>query len=702
MNATQFLELARKIYQDHTSGMTYFSMAPSTTRNVSYRGRSVNEIIAYSEGRQPVSKYTAFLDKADKSGKALINISRDTSKIFVKFISAYTSLVSSYKYGAEVQAVSKDARLKKSLIEATMKFDAIPAVKQMRSMLGIESAADKYDELDIEMMARTHAIKLDVEQGIEHAIKDVLIDCDASVLETMWLSDISRYNACASHVKFNPVTKKVELEYADVTSCIFPVSAYTDNRDNQYRGFWHRISIEDLRQKGVPVENIGYTQTNTLSGAQMIDVMTIYCVATDIETFITGQRKDGTRRFERVSGDFKFNERIAKEGFQKETFAEEFVYKGTWIPHTDIVYDFGKDYANVKFNSAGGKKAIIPLTIYSSSTPSITEKSIPIIDDLQMVIFKMRQTWANLPALPEKMMDLSLLEETVTIGQHTYNMLELADIATSKGITIYRSKNEYGEETGSNRPPIQTIMNPYAQELLSYKNLMLSYIQDIRDITGINDTLDASSPNPDQLVGVTEAFQRSAVAVVKPEIVHWQWFLGQNYRIIGLKYQAAVVDGDIEGYYFEHGTVQVYKLTKEILSEELAINTVPKIGDQERDLLMQQLYKFSSEGQIPAEMYVGIYEDIIRGDFRAAKVKIVRSVVLAKNMAHKQQLEIQQIQAKGNAEAGVAVEQARQQTLQLEYQLKMEEYKNKIEMDKQLLLFQSQIMPKPATANGKN
>lgn len=702
MDSAQFLELAKKVYSDHTEGRTYFSMRPSVSRNVACRGRSIEEIIAYSEGRQPLSKYTNFLDKTDKSGKALVHISKDTSKIFVKFINAYTSLISSYKYGAEVMAVSKDARIKKSLLEATMKFDAIPAVKQMRSILGIESAADKYDELDIEMMARTNALKLDVEQGIEHAIKDTLINSDSSILETMWLSDIARFNACASHVRFNPATKKTELEYVDVSSCVFPVSAYTDNRDNQYRGFWHKVSIEDLRQKGVPVEKIGYTSNQTLSGASMVDVLTIYCVANDIETFISGDRKDGTRRFEKVKNDFNFTDKIAKEGFTKETFNEEFVYKGSWIPNTDIVFDFGKDYANIKFSSPGGKKAIMPLTIYSSSTPSVVEKCIPIIDDLQMVIYKMRQTWANLPALPEKMMDLSLLEETVTIGQHTYNMLELADIATSRGITIYRSKNEYGEETGgSNRPPISTIMNPYAQELLSYKNLMLSYIQDIRDITGINDTLDSSSPNQDQLVGVTEAFQRTAVNVVKPEVVHWQWFLGQNYKIIGLKYQTAVVDGGIEGYYFENGTVQVYKLTKELLSEELAINTVPKIGDQEKELLMQQLYKFSSEGQIPAEMYVGIYEDIIRGDFRAAKVKIVRSVVLAKTMAHKQQVEIQQVQAKGNADAGVAVEQARQQTLQLEYQLKMQEYAAKVEKDKEFLLYQSQIMPQ-RLSNGKN
>ena len=78
--------------------------------------------------------------------------------------------------------------------------------------------------------------------------------------------------------------------------------------------------------------------------------------------------------------------------------------------------------------------------------------------------------------------------------------LELHDIYEQTGVFYYRSKDPEG---GFQNPPIREIGNSIRNinELIGIYN---HYLRLIRDATGVNEAMDASSPKGDALVGVRE------------------------------------------------------------------------------------------------------------------------------------------------------------------------------------------------------
>ena len=82
--------------------------------------------------------------------------------------------------------------------------------------------------------------------------------------------------------------------------------------------------------------------------------------------------------------------------------------------------------------------------------------------------------------------------------------LEIHDIYEQTGVFYYRSKNPEG---GFQNPPVREIGNQIRniQELVALYN---HYLQLIRDTSGINESMDGTTPKGEMLVGV----QQNAIA----------------------------------------------------------------------------------------------------------------------------------------------------------------------------------------------
>ena len=78
--------------------------------------------------------------------------------------------------------------------------------------------------------------------------------------------------------------------------------------------------------------------------------------------------------------------------------------------------------------------------------------------------------------------------------------LEIHDIYEQTGVFYYRSKNPEG---GFQNPPVREIGNAIRniQELVALYN---HYLQLIRDTSGINESMDGTTPKGDMLVGVQQ------------------------------------------------------------------------------------------------------------------------------------------------------------------------------------------------------
>ena len=179
------------------------------------------------------------------------------------------------------------------------------------------------------------------------------------------------------------------------------------------------------------------------------------------------------------------------------------VYSGKYILGTDYIITYGQKM-NISKNIHDISKATLSYSVVATNISRMMPKSmvdscIGFADMLQITHLKIQQAIAK--AKPDGLIiDVEGLEG-VEIGKGgELQPLDLHDIYEQTGVFYYRSKNPEG---GHQNPPIREIGNSIRNinELIGLYN---HYLKLIRDTTGINEAMDASSPKGDALVGVRE------------------------------------------------------------------------------------------------------------------------------------------------------------------------------------------------------
>jgi hypothetical protein len=181
----------------------------------------------------------------------------------------------------------------------------------------------------------------------------------------------------------------------------------------------------------------------------------------------------------------------------------ENVYCGTYIMGTDVIFNYGLK-ANMPRNIHDLSKTRLSYSVVATNMRNMIPKSmvdgcIGFADMLQITHLKLQQAIAK--AKPDGLViDIEGLEN-VQLGQGgELQPLELHDIYEQTGVFYYRSKNPEG---GFQNPPVREINNSIRNinELIGLYN---HYLRMIRDATGINEVMDATTPKGEDLVGVRE------------------------------------------------------------------------------------------------------------------------------------------------------------------------------------------------------
>lgn len=179
------------------------------------------------------------------------------------------------------------------------------------------------------------------------------------------------------------------------------------------------------------------------------------------------------------------------------------LYSGKYILGTDYIINYGQK-TNIPKNIHDISKVRLSYSVVATNIGKMMPKSmvdscVGFADMLQITHLKIQQAIAK--AKPDGLIiDIEGLEG-VEIGKGgELQPLDLHDIYEQTGVFYYRSKNPEG---GHQNPPIREIGNSIRNinELIALYN---HYLKLIRDTTGINEAMDASSPKGDALVGVNE------------------------------------------------------------------------------------------------------------------------------------------------------------------------------------------------------
>jgi hypothetical protein len=272
--------------------------------------------------------------------------------------------------------------------------------------------------------------------------------------------------------------------------------------------------------------------------------------------------------------------------------------------------------------------------------------------------------------------------ENVQIGRGgELQPLDIQDIYEQTGIFYYRSKTADGS---FQNPPVRSLDNSIRNinELIGIYNHALRMI---RDATGINEVMDASSPKGEQLVGVRQQAMQAAnnalYDITNASMVLYRRVCEDIVKCLQIIPVSSVLYKSYENAIGKEN-MKVLSSFKDLPMYNFGVRVVTEMNDQDKAYLEQNIQVALSTGEIDLEDAIAVRQ--LRDVDQAEKLLVVRR---KKRIKQRQEIATQnsQMQAQANIQTAQATSQGEAQLEQLKSQLEMQ----KMQMEAQI---QAQMM----------
>lgn len=678
-----------------------------------YSKRSLRELRMYGRGANAPEKYQKILDPADQSGEGYYNISWDTVKIYAsKFRNIVRGMVDAIKFDFQTNAIDETARKERELEKNKTKLRVNPRMQVLMNATGYKAPSDVppgASEADIDLLYKLGGKRLGYEILMTNAILATMYESRwEDVIRDMLIDDIIDCGIAASDTYLERTTGKVKAKYVDPEQIIARASKYPDGRDRDFAGYLEEMSFSELRMaSGLPEKDIyliakkyvglmGNAHTLGSSagsftdrsfreeylasrGRQVYDnfrvqTLRLYFICQETEKYVVGFHKGGNQIYDKVGNGAKLAEADLKRGKSFDQKTVQNVYSCRWIVGTDYVFDCSLEYGIVRQGEPGNKRAVLPMKIWTYDGPSITESCVGYIDDINIATFKKRHALAKLPPGPRMVVDKSKLRDSVTIGKDTYSLVDLTSLFEKTGIMVVETKGEFDLPgmQASQSSPFQFMPTGLIEDLNLFFQEIAAGIEGLRNVTGINEVADGSISR-EILVGVASGLQSATNNSLRPHLRVYESLFRDTIQYWMLKWQVALLNGDIDVKYTPIGedTVKMATLTQTLMDYEFGVTLEILPNEEEKILLLRHLFDLWVKGGLRADDYF-VAEGMIKGNkMKAAKLYIAKAVDAREKELKANQLQMIQANGESNAIAATATERARAITIDKETQAKM-------------------------------
>ena len=413
-----------------------------------------------------------------------------------------------------------------------------------------------------------------------------------------------------------------------------------------------------------------------------IELLDFEFMSVDCMHFEEKENRHGNRNF--FYEGFNYKEKTGGV-FERKPHRMDIVtiYGGLYILGTKHIFDYGMK-TNIPRNMHDIGRTRMGYSVVATNFRGMMPKSmvdgcVGFADMLQITHLKLQQSIAK--AKPDGLIiDIEGLENVQLGKGGELQPLELHDIYEQTGVFYYRSKNPEG---GFQNPPVRTIDNSIRNinELIALYN---HYLRLIRDTTGINEAMDASTPKGDALVGV----QQQAIAAgnnaiyditnasmilfkkVCEDVVKCLQIIPPESVLMGI-YQNAIGKSNME----------VLSSFSDLPMFNFGVTVQKEMEDSEKAYLEQNIQMAIQQQQIDLEDAIAIRN--LKDVNQAERLLIIRRKKRMDKM-HAQAMQNSQMQAQQAQQAAQAASQAKQQEMQMEAQIEAQKLQLKSQLEIQV------------------
>ena len=511
------LRVARAIQNEwfsSNSGATRFRSNQNTFHNLRL----------YARGEQSVQKYK---DELSVNGDlSYLNLDWKPVPILSKFVDIVVNGIADRSfdlkaYSQDPYGVSKRTAYLESIIRDLQTKEINDYAQEAFGINLYENdpaaLPDSKEELELHMQL---SYKQGVEIAEEIAINTLLDGNHYDLTKRRLYYDLTTLGIAAVKNRFTE-SEGVVVEYVDPA---YLVHSYTDSPyfdDIYYVGEVKFLPINELKKQFPELteeqlekiqnsnsRNYGRGFDQSVVNYDVQDNNTVQVLYFNYKTYMNEVYKvkeTATGASKVIVRDDQFNPPADSTEFGKLSRSLEVLYEGVLILGTDILlkWEMAKnmmrpksDYAKVKMNYS-----IVAPRMYKGRIESIVSRCTGFADMIQITHLKMQQVLSKM--MPDGVyMDADGLAE-IDLGNGTnYNPQEALNMFFQTGSVIGRSFTSEGDMNPGKVPiqPLQT--GAGGQKLQTLIQTYNYYLQMIRDVTGLNEARDGSSPDARALVGV--------------------------------------------------------------------------------------------------------------------------------------------------------------------------------------------------------
>jgi hypothetical protein len=491
------------------------------------RWNEIHRLRLYARGEQPIQKYKNEL--AIDGDLSYLNLDWTPVPILPKFVDIVVNGMSDrlFKVKAYAQdAISQSRRSKfQDMIEGQVAAkDILEKIQEKTGvnpfMMDPEKLPNDDEELNLYMQLNYKpAIEIAEETAIntlfdENNFNDLRkrLDYDVTVIgmsvakhefllgEGVKLSYVDPANIVYSYTE-DPYFKDVfywgEVKTVPIIE-LYKIDPKLTNEDlqyiSQYSGLWYDYY------------NLGQYYNNSLFNKDTCTLLYFNYKTTKRMVYKKKILENGGTRV--IEKDDTFNpptEMMEEGNFEKIEKVIDVWYEGVMVMGTNILlkWELAQNMVRPKSSSQHAMPSYIAVAprMYKGNIESLTRRMIPFADLIQITHLKLQQVIAR--TVPDGVfIDADGLNEVDLGTGNAYNPQDALRLYFQTGSVIGRSYTEGGEFNNARVPIQQLTSNSGAAKTQMLIANYDHYLSNIRDVTGLNEARDGSTPDPNSLVGV--------------------------------------------------------------------------------------------------------------------------------------------------------------------------------------------------------
>ena len=511
------LEIARAVESE------WFKRDSGTARYYANRD-NFHRLRLYARGEQSIQKYK---DELSINGDlSYLNIDWKPVPIIPKFVDIVVNGIAERTY--DVKAYSQDPA---SVQKRTKYVESL--LKDMRTRQFSDSVFNEFginlyendpdtlpeneEELQLHMQLN---YKDSVEIAEEEAINNVFDHNKYELIKKRLDYDIAVIGMGAVKNEYT-TSEGINIKYVDPADLVYSYTESPHFDDIYYVGEIRKVSVVDLKKQYPEltdedirrdVEGQGTNAklyNKSYAGNDSEDNSHVYVLYFEYKTY-----KDQVHKIKETSSgaskaikkDDSFNPpKDSRSRFTKESRTIEVIYEGAKIVGTNklLKWQLAENMTRPKSDTVKAQFSynIVAPRIYKGRVESLVSRMTTFADMIQLTHLKLQQVLSRM--VPDGVyLDADGIAE-IDLGNGTnYNAQEALNMYFQTGSVIGRSMTQDGE-FNNGKVPVQELQSSGSNaKISSLINSYNYYLQMIRDVTGLNEARDGSTPDKNALVGL--------------------------------------------------------------------------------------------------------------------------------------------------------------------------------------------------------